>query len=115
MKSTLTLAGLFVATTLGLAGCAEDRDEYYGSENMRSDPLLTDPYRNTYPAVPGQTTGDGTPVDKRTGGAITGRDVTPRERLESGQNVPGDQTPGSVRPVNPNPNNAPIDAPQRQP
>ena len=112
MRNTMGLVALFAAATLA-AGCA-DRDEYYGGENMRSDPLLTDHYRNTYPVVPGQTTGDGLPVDKRTGGAIEGRDVTPRERLESGQNVPGDQTPGSVRPVNPNPTvTDPIDAPQR--
>lgn len=112
MKYTFGLAGLFVAAAL-VAGCAEERDEYYGSENMRSEPLLTDPYRNTYPTVPGQTTGAGTPVDMRTGGEITGRDVTPREQLESGQNVPGDQTPGAVRPVNPNPVvTEPIDADQ---
>ena len=102
-----------------VVGCADDRDEYYGSENMRSDPLLTDPYRNTYPVVPGQTTGDGTPVDKRTGGSIDGRDVTGREQLESGQNVPGDQrSGGAVRPVQPvQPENtrvAPVDADQRQ-
>lgn len=110
MRNTIGLAGLFVAAAL-VAGCAEERDEYYGSQNMRSDPMLTDPYRNTYPVVPGQTTGDGLPVDKRTGGAIEGRDVTPRERIESGQNVPGDQTPGAVRPVNPNPVvTEPIDA-----
>jgi hypothetical protein len=104
---------VFVAAIL-VAGCADDRDEYYGDDSIESGQLLTDPYRNTYPTVPGQTTGAGMPVDKRTGGDITGRDVTPREQLEAGQNVPGDQTPGAVRPVDPDPVvNEPIDAPQR--
>ena len=121
MRKTTGLAGLFMAGAL-VVGCADDRDEYYSNENIQSDPLLTDPYRTTYPVVPGQTTGAGTPVDKRTGGSIDGRDVTPREQLESGQNVPGDQrSGGTVRPVQPvqpvQPENtrvAPVDVDQRQ-
>src|SRR5947207_14920943 len=77
---------------LGLlsAGCAtndEDRDTrqsgVYGARQEGN--LDAQPGRDTrepYAPIPGDTTGDGLRRDMRTGGAITGSDVTPSEQIK---------------------------------
>jgi hypothetical protein len=73
---------------LGLltSGCAshDDTDEggVYGARQEGN--LDAAPGRDTrepYAPIPGDTTGDGLRRDMRTGGAITGPDVTPSERI----------------------------------
>src|SRR5687767_3881861 len=84
----------FMAATLiaGLlaSGCASDTDPdnggVYGAR--QEGDLMADPGRDVerpYTPVLGDTTGDGMPRDRRTGGGITGTDVTPAERTDNNQ------------------------------
>ena len=73
---------------LGLltSGCAshDDADEagVYGARQEGNLDATPGPdIREPYAPIPGDTTGDGLPRDRRTGGAITGPDVTPAERI----------------------------------
>ena len=74
---------------LGLltSGCAtHDEDHDSGVYGARQEGNLdAQPGRDTrepYSPIPGDTTGDGLRRDMRTGGAITGSDVTPSEQLK---------------------------------
>ena len=81
---------------LGLlaSGCAShddpdhdaDRSGVYGARqegNLDATPGRD--VREPYTPVMGDTTGDGLPRDRRTGGGITGQDVTPSERINNNE------------------------------
>jgi hypothetical protein len=79
---------------LGLltSGCAtHDDTEQGGVYGARQEGNLdAQPGRDTpqpYTHIPGDTTGDGLQRDRRTGGAITGSDVTPAERIDNNERI----------------------------
>ena len=96
-RKTFTLGGLVLATIV-TAGCQTNDYELEeetrpvsrrtspAAETAKSDPKLSQPYSR----VKGQTTGDGSRVDMRSGGSITGTDVTSGERIEGNRQLPAD-------------------------
>jgi hypothetical protein len=83
---------------LGLlaSGCASPNDNDYDYDPGRGgvygarqegniDAAPGRDVREPYTPVMGDTTGDGLPRDRRTGGGITGQDVTPSERIENNE------------------------------
>jgi len=77
---------------LGLlaSGCATNDDTkeggVYGARQEGN--LDASPQRDVqqpYTPVVGDTTGDGLPKDRRNGGAITGQDVTPSEKINNSE------------------------------
>jgi hypothetical protein len=106
-----TVAAALIAGLLA-SGCAsyEDTDPdnggVYGARQEGN--LDAAPQRDVnqpYTPVLGDTTGDGAPRDRRTGGAITGDDVTPAERANQNQrtnsNTGGGGTGGGGGPTPP--------------
>ena len=76
------IASLILASGVAVGCDSTNDDDVYPDQNMPDSQSLTDPYGNVYSPIKGDTTGSGQPRDLRTGGAITGNDVTPREKLE---------------------------------
>ena len=114
-RTPFTLGGLVLAT-LVTVGCQTNDYELEeetrpvsrrtspAAETAKSDPKLSQPYS----PVKGQTTGDGSRVDMRSGGSITGTDVTSGERIEGNRQLPVDnfQTDRSTIPTRPGQNPA---------
>jgi hypothetical protein len=77
-------------TGLLASGCASDTDPdnggvYGARQEGNLDAAPGRDVQQPYTPVLGDTTGDGLPKDRRTGGAITGSDVTPAERLNQNE------------------------------
>jgi hypothetical protein len=87
---------------LGLlaSGCAshDDTDDngIYGAR--QEGDIQAAPNRDVqqpYTPVLGDTTGDGLPKDRRTGGGITGSDVTPQERINNTEKTRSNDASGT--------------------
>jgi hypothetical protein len=102
---------VFALAVLGLlaCGCAtHEENEQAGIYGSRQEGNIdARPGRDTnepYTPVIGDTTGDGMPRDRRTGGAVTGTDVTPAERVNNNDKTrtndggAGAQSGGGVTP-----------------
>src|SRR5688572_16964715 len=92
---------MLAALSAGVVGCASDDLDDNGATRQEGDVNISGDTVNqrSRSAVLGETTGDGRPRDQRTGGAVTGDDVAPAERLDDARRVREAAPTGNTGPI----------------